>query len=518
MLNDMMDTQDSGANTPAGAPGPAAPDAQLATGAGVAAPSAPAILPPNHPAVPPAEPKHENAGSKMLHGILNALGGTEERAYRRDESGHLVVTHTKSGPGQQWKRIVAGALAGAAAATREKPGPGQVSRAGGAGFQGGMDLAQGIEQRKIDTANQDFETMDRTTLRKAQTALITQQLSEKAFQLGRAKIQSSFDDAARENEFSAYIKAGGNGSQDLGVVRNFEELLQMNDNMPNLAKEHANGNIISIPHVNDKGELEGMHYALVTPEWKGAKLDSDRAYYVLRPPKTQGGKPALERQTVKAGTMTNGEYELARSANEKQIQEWYEKQYVQQQETARAGEQNKTTIEAAHIGANARVAVASGNKKLANDSAKQADMLETEYKKAQEYLAKPSGPNDLAILFSYVRSQVAGAGRMTNVEIQKSAEAGSFGTRVSSMYSKATSGTLDPELKAQMVDSIGIAARAARATADKYSAQSGSEPIAPGSTQEPPPPAGATSKVRDKDGKLIGHVVQGKYVALPEAK
>jgi hypothetical protein len=99
---------------------------------------------------------------------------------------------------------------------------------------------------------------------------------------------------------------------------------------------------------------------------------------------------------------------------------------------------------------------------------KDADRLETEYAKAQQYVATPSPTNDTALIFSYVRAQVAGAGRMTNTEIEQALKSGSMGTRYSNMYNRATKGELDSDFRQQLADSIKIAADKSRLTADKY--------------------------------------------------
>jgi len=104
----------------------------------------------------------------------------------------------------------------------------------------------------------------------------------------------------------------------------------------------------------------------------------------------------------------------------------------------------------------------------ATAAAKKADDLETVYKDAKKFVETPSPTNDTQLVFAYVRSAVAGAGRMTNTEIQQALKSGSFGTQLKNHYDRATKGTLDPTFRQQMADSIGIKARDARETADKY--------------------------------------------------
>src|SRR4051812_30960569 len=99
---------------PDAAPASGVPQATADAGAPTAQ-GAPAPMP------DPTSP-HENPAMKVLHGILGALGGTEETQVSRDpETGKLKVTAVKSGPGQQWKRIIAGALTGAAAGASVRP-------------------------------------------------------------------------------------------------------------------------------------------------------------------------------------------------------------------------------------------------------------------------------------------------------------------------------------------------------------------------------------------------------------
>jgi len=105
---------------------------------------------------------------------------------------------------------------------------------------------------------------------------------------------------------------------------------------------------------------------------------------------------------------------------------------------------------------------------VAAAAGKKADDLETTYKNAQDYLKNPSPTNDTQLIFAYVRSAVAGAGRMTNTEIEAALKSGSFGTRASNAYNRALSGKLDDDFRQQLVNSIGIAATNARGTASKY--------------------------------------------------
>jgi hypothetical protein len=61
---------------------------------------------------------------------------------------------------------------------------------------------------------------------------------------------------------------------------------------------------------------------------------------------------------------------------------------------------------------------------------------------------------DLAIVFSAVRSQVEGAGRMTNTELERELKAGSFGDRFQRWYKGATEGTLPDDQRQDLINVI----------------------------------------------------------------
>lgn len=355
------------ATTPATASnvGAATPTAALPTAGAQAAPAAAAAPAQGAAASTPAKPpapgtsaQPHNWGRRVLGSILAGLGGSEEVSYARDpQTGEMVATRTKSGPGQQWKRIIASGLMGAVAGAAVKPGPGQIGRAAQAGMQSGMGLATSIDDKKRAHADEDFEMQQQTTVRKAQLAKLNQDISIGAFQLTTAKAAAAYNESDRENEFNKSIQGGGAGSRDLGVFKSFEDLLHGSDNIPNLLQEQAHGNIIGVPHV-ENGQITGMHYAMVTPQWKDGKLTSDQTFYSLVPG-ANGKPPTVDKQTVKAGTMSQGEFWTKQQAASKEIIDFQKKQMELTSEEKRTGMTAGATVQAAKIGADSRRDVAS---------------------------------------------------------------------------------------------------------------------------------------------------------------
>lgn len=338
-----MDSSSAAAPTPSPAPA-AAPATAPAT-----APAAGATQQPQQQDQPdPPQVPQQSLAVKVYHGIMGALGGTQDTSYTRDpQTGKMVVSQVAATPGSQWKRIIAGVVQGTAAGLGAEPGPGQLERAAGMGMSASMQGAQQIEQQKQDNANQDFDAQQKATLNKAQTQAATYEGAVNAFHLSRMQVQAHVEDTQRENDFVKLVNNGGDGSQDLGVAKDFAGIIQMHKDMPGLLAQNAQGNIIQTAHVNADGQFDGTRFALVTPEWKDQKLDKDQNFYFLQPP-TEIGKPAtIAKQTVKAGTMSNGDFALRQSASSNEILKWQADNQKQQHQNAMdASTINKNNAEA----------------------------------------------------------------------------------------------------------------------------------------------------------------------------
>src|SRR5215471_548487 len=70
-------------------------------------PSTPGSMPQETLTPPERALKAESWGTKLYHGILNALGGGGDVSYSRDpKTGKMTATPVATGPGTQWKRII----------------------------------------------------------------------------------------------------------------------------------------------------------------------------------------------------------------------------------------------------------------------------------------------------------------------------------------------------------------------------------------------------------------------------
>jgi hypothetical protein len=99
-----------------------------------------------------------------------------------------------------------------------------------------------------------------------------------------------------------------------------------------------------------------------------------------------------------------------------------------------------------------------------NADAAQKELLA---KNAQDLLNDKNRVTDLDLVFMWVRSNIQGAGRMTNTEIQQAAKAGSLGTRAQSALQQALHGRLAPQVEQQFLNDIQRAAVNARQQAEQ---------------------------------------------------
>jgi hypothetical protein len=336
-VTDTSDSNAGRANPPAmPAPDATSPERELDATTNNAPDTAPQFDYQTPETLTPAERsiKADNWGTKVYHGVLNALGGGGDVAYQRDpKTGKMAAVPVATGPGTQWKKIIAGGLAGfSAAAAAQGTGPGSTMRAAGAGTAAGLRM--GIEQndRARGHADQDFEENQRAMTSQAQRSLLSHQVAESTFRLGRDQVTAAAEDAERETNFEKVIQAGGQGSRDMGVFPDFPSVIKAFKEAPELHDHQAGGRMVAIPHINGKGNVDGVRVALVTPTWLESKINRDLPI-VTRTYKD--GKVQEQTFTVPAGSLTGAEYtSMVQAQSQQSLENWTKVQDAKAHTTA----------------------------------------------------------------------------------------------------------------------------------------------------------------------------------------
>lgn len=161
--------------------------------------------------------------------------------------------------------------------------------------------------------------------------------------------------------------------------------------------------------------------------------------------------------------------------------------------------------------------------KLAEDANDKQKVLQN----AQGAFADPNRRTSLDLTMAWVRSNVQGAGRMTNTEIQQAASMGSWGDKVKSWISQAQTGRLAPAVEQQMMSDIQRSARTAQSSADTarglvqedigQKTMSSKTPKSPGTWTAPKDAPAPTkpNQVLKANGQVVARSVDGKIWSQP---
>lgn len=106
-----------------------------------------------------------------------------------------------------------------------------------------------------------------------------------------------------------------------------------------------------------------------------------------------------------------------------------------------------------------------------NKAAEDATMHVKDWDRVQGLLNDPNRKTDLDLVFAWVRSNVQGAGRMTNTEIQQAMTAGSYGQRIKNAFDVASTGRLDAGMEQQFMSDIQRAYQNSKTAADDLKAK-----------------------------------------------
>lgn len=294
------------------APGTAAPQNELQ-----------AIGIPNPP--PPAaaagqttdDAQKQSWSSRMYHGIINALGGQYDTQYTPTPNG-VIQQQVAQTPGQQWKRIISGAITGfgAGASAAAQGGRGATMAGVGAGVQAGYQQRMAQDKQQQDLASKQFDQQQQAAMNNANRSLIASKIARDTWDLSAAKKQAYESDLTNEaNLMKIYNDAKDDGAIDYGVKPTFQDGIEAFNNDPTMHDKHAQGQLIPMAHVNAGGVIDGVHVIWVPKTWQDRKATTDFTFQNLTG-YDEKGNPKYEPMTVGASTnSTNGDVQNAKLAN-----------------------------------------------------------------------------------------------------------------------------------------------------------------------------------------------------------
>ena len=339
LMQAMVENSGGGDTTATASPSPVAPvqPGDLAQPVNTLPATAPSIAP--QPTDQRLEDlRKQSYGSKVYHGIMNALGGSQDVTFDRDETGKMVAHMTPSTPGMQWKRIISGALTGFEGGEEAgTQGPGGAMRGLAGGIKAGVQGRQAQETRERGQADEDYKAKLDTASQNLNRSLLANKVAQSALELDEAGRKADQGDLDLQNAYEQMIATGGPGTHDLGVMKTFGDAQKVANEYKDLHGLHANGRTFIMNNIVN-GRKDGFKVAVVTPDW-------------------------LHDKTTKDHTFAVPEYEQVDG-------KW---QWVDKPHTVEAGETNEVLSQwmmASAIASNQRAAVQAGVQKTEADTAK----------------------------------------------------------------------------------------------------------------------------------------------------
>ena len=302
---------------PAPAPQSPAPDAGT-TPMNPEAAAASASPQPNQVNVTPdGQVTQPNIMQRAYHGILAALGGSNDVTLTRDpDTGKMVATTVAKTPGSQWKQIIGGALTGLAATANAGTGPGSTARALALGTGAGIQSGQQQQQQKVQQANEDYDEQQKALVRKASLQQMAVQTANASFSLERTKREAADFDAKQLNDHMAWLR--DNGGTDIGTFKDFAAVSEYAKNDPTLAADIAHGRVAVTPAIatvqgkdgQSTQQVTGIQVARVPENW-GNELNDKPLPIQRMVPGVDGKPPTWVTETIPAGTIKNNDYNAA---------------------------------------------------------------------------------------------------------------------------------------------------------------------------------------------------------------
>lgn len=283
------------------------------------------------PHQPDAQPQQDNPAPDLGSGVSDpgaspsggALGGATTApgapaAPKQPGIGEKInsfITGGQQSPGQMWRGVIAGALEGL--------GPGAATGHLGAGAGAGAEAQQKAaafqaQQKQQAVENQRNQSKDEieSQFKRAQIATMNHDIFTTGQELKLKQLEASDKHAELGNTMQREIMAAP-GAKDLGIVQDADDLVKLHQSNPDLPKDLARGNIMSMPNyetVRDKdgnptGEVRynGTHAYYVPPDYLKQMTDHDVEVPIFTPGKNRGEPGHFEFQTIPAGKVTNQE-------------------------------------------------------------------------------------------------------------------------------------------------------------------------------------------------------------------
>lgn len=209
--------------------------------------------------------------------MADVLTGETKPEIYEDGQGDKYVMHPNMGHGEQWMRIGAGLLEGAAKGYAAGQGAGGAGRAGVAGIDAGKQL-------RTDQHNQETQMTDEARtemLDKANAQMMRMKLAEQTWKMSRLQIDADQNDADRAAAHAKDLEALG--GQNVGHMATPADISKILKTTPDISKHMVqNSTVNPVPHFdideNGKVKRNGFDVYLMKDAWRKEILPAGASF------------------------------------------------------------------------------------------------------------------------------------------------------------------------------------------------------------------------------------------------
>lgn len=263
------DTKGATPGATPGAPEPGSPEALKSV-------TFPATTPP--PAPPIVTPQQRPGILGLVDKIADTLAGKTKPEMGRDQYGNEYVKQTSLTRGQQWLRIGAGLLHGAAAGLGAGRG-GNIGGAAAAGFAAGAQDKQGQQQNEANMSaaarQQNLDNMNNQMLRMemAKQSMVATRMQTEA---------SQHDIEFAQGQEKHYTDAGGTVLGIMAHPGDLNKILKVNpDVMQDMIQKHQ---IELVPHMDADGKRDGVSVIKMPGGYRSTMLPAGAEFHTWQQP------------------------------------------------------------------------------------------------------------------------------------------------------------------------------------------------------------------------------------------
>jgi hypothetical protein len=341
-------------------PAPAQPQTQ--------SPDVTATIPEQQPEKAPTVlvPQKRSGLGGIVDEFRDAVAGkTASETYIDPNTGEKYIQHPNLTGKQQWARIGADALRGAAAGLANGQGPGGPERAAAAGIQTGMDSKQKQFDQQDEAAQQDYTRQRQAKLDRANDQINTAKLVSAQLANTRMEVNGTHDDIDWSEKRQQQLHDGG--ARLVGYAKDVGDLSRIQrEDETDLLKNHFHANsYVTVPMYGDDGKSNGIAIYAKAPGWGDQLVASGTTIPIWVPPAKPGELPTRKDVTPTV-PMTNDQVQSYQNLYDKQQTEFAKQQAELKQKGAQADQEataaTKNKAQTSEANANTRKADAETKK------------------------------------------------------------------------------------------------------------------------------------------------------------